>query len=316
MRRGVLYSSILHVAVLGLAYFHLWDLIFPAQPLEDTPIAVELVNIAPETRATRPNQTPPKPKAKPEDQSVEAPQQPPKQPPKPVAPPPAPAPSAAPSPTPAPQPQVAQAQPEPPKAEPKPEQPPPPPPPAPAPTPKPPPPEPPKPAPPSPPPPKPTPPPDPNKKKQDEQAFDALLKNLSKRAESQKTEAPPKPVQPQQQQQAKASSQPVAPLGPQLTTSEIDLVKQQIQRCWNPPAGARQAHDLIVDISAEVGPDGRVLTAQITSTGRMSDPFYRAAAESALRAVLNPSCSPLKLPPEKYAQWRNLSLTFNPKDLL
>src|SRR4029077_19178425 len=102
MRRAVLYSSILHVAVLGLAYFHLWDLIFPPQPLEDTPIAVELINIAPETRATRPNQTPPKPKAKPEDETVEAPQLPPKQPPKLTPPPPAPPPSATPPPTPAP----------------------------------------------------------------------------------------------------------------------------------------------------------------------------------------------------------------------
>jgi outer membrane biosynthesis protein TonB len=314
MRRGVFFSSILHVAVLGLAYFHLWDLIFPPQPLEDTPIAVELINIAPETRATRPNQTPPKPKAKPEDETVEAPQLPPKQPPKLTPPPPAPPPSATPPPTPAPPPQVAQAQPEPPKAEPKPEQPPTPPPPAPAPTPKPPPPEPPKPTPPPPPPPKPTPPPDPNKKKQDEQQFDALLKNLSKRAESQKADAPPKPAQPQQQ--AKASSQPVAPLGPQLTTSEIDVVKQQIEHCWSPSAAAKEAHDLVVDITAQVAEDGRVVSAQITSTGRMSDPFYRAAAESALRAVLNPQCSPLKLPPDKYEQWKILELTFNPKDLL
>ena len=315
MRRGVLFSSFLHLAVLGLAYFHLWDLIFPPQPLEDTPIAVELINIAPETRATRPNQTPPKPQAKPEDETVEGPKDLPKQPPKPVPPPPAPAPSAAPPPAPPP-PQVAQAQPEPPKAEPKPEQPPPPPPPpAPAPTPKPPPPEPPKPTPPPPPPPpKPMPPPDPNKKKQDEQAFDALLKNLSKRAETQKADVPPKPAPPQQQ--AKASSQPVAPLGPQLTTSEIDVVKQQIEHCWSPSAAAKEAHDLVVDITAEVADDGRVVSAQITSTARMGDPFYRAAAESALRAVLNPQCSPLKLPPEKYQQWKTLDLTFNPKDLL
>ena len=66
MRRGVLFSSFLHVAILGLAYLHLWDLIFPPRPLEDTPIAVQLVNLAPVTRATRLNQTPPKPEAKPE----------------------------------------------------------------------------------------------------------------------------------------------------------------------------------------------------------------------------------------------------------
>jgi hypothetical protein len=130
----------------------------------------------------------------------------------------------------------------------------------------------------------------------------------------QKTDAPPKPAQPQQQ--AKASSQPVAPLGPQLTTSEIDVVKQQIEHCWSPSAAAKEAHDLIVDITAQVAEDGRVLSAQVTSTARMGDPFYRAAAESALRAVLNPQCSPLKLPPEKYEQWKTLHLSLNPKDLL
>src|SRR5579859_3001244 len=122
MRRGVLFSSILHVLVLGMAYFHLWDLLFPPPPVEETPIVVELVNIAPETRATRVNTTPPKAQAKPEDLSAED-QQPPKQ----TPPPPAPAPSA-PPPAPAPTPQVAQVQPEPPKPEPKQDQPPPPPP--------------------------------------------------------------------------------------------------------------------------------------------------------------------------------------------
>ena len=332
MRRGVVFSSFLHVAVVMLAYFHLWDLIFPPQPLEDTPIAVQLINIAPETRATKLNQTPPKPAAKPEDETVEAPNQPPKpQPLKPLPPPPSPAPS------PAPQPQVAQVQPpEPPKPQPKPEQPsppPPPPPPTPAPpppeTPKPPPPptpappipeppkpptppEPPKPMPP-PPPPKPPAPPDP-KKKQEEQAFDALLKNLSKRAEAPKPDTTPKPAPPQQV--AKASSQPVAPLGPQLTTSEKDLVIQQIEQCWNPSAGAREAHDLIVEIHVDMNRDATVREAHIVSTARMGDPFYRAAAESALRAVLNPRCQPLKLPADKFDQWQTMSLSFNPKDLL
>jgi hypothetical protein len=285
MRRGVFFSSVLHVLVLGLAYFHLWDLIFPPRPLEDTPIAVELVNIAPETRATRPNQTPPKPKAKPEEENVEAPQQPPKPLPKPVPPPPAPPPSAAPPPAPTPQPQVAQAPPEPPKAAPKPE--------------------------PPPPPPKPTP-PDTAKKKQDEQQFDAFLKNLSKRAESQKTDAPPKPAPPQQQ--ARASSQPVAPLGPQLTTSEIDLVREQLKPCWVEPIGAKDAENLRPELRVSMNPDGTVRSADLLNTDRLSDPFFKAAAESARRALLNPRCQPLKLPPEKYGQWQTFTITFDPKD--
>jgi hypothetical protein len=59
-----------------------------------------------------------------------------------------------------------------------------------------------------------------------------------------------------------------------------------------------------------------VREARIVSTDRLGDPFYRAAAESALRAVLNPRCQPLKLPADKFDQWQTMSLSFNPKDLL
>jgi hypothetical protein len=39
-------------------------------------------------------------------------------------------------------------------------------------------------------------------------------------------------------------------------------------------------------------------------------------AESALRALRNPRCSPLALPPEKYQQWQEMIFNFNPKDML
>jgi hypothetical protein len=46
-----------------------------------------------------------------------------------------------------------------------------------------------------------------------------------------------------------------------------------------------------------------------------TDPFFRTIAESALRALYNPRCSPLALPPEKYQEWRDTLITFNPKDM-
>jgi hypothetical protein len=46
-----------------------------------------------------------------------------------------------------------------------------------------------------------------------------------------------------------------------------------------------------------------------------SDTFYRAAADSAVRATHE--CSPLKnLPPDKYGSWKEMELTFNPADML
>ena len=62
--------------------------------------------------------------------------------------------------------------------------------------------------------------------------------------------------------------------------------------------------------------DGSLLgVPQVVDTSRMSDDAYRVMAESAMRAVR--LCSPLKyLPPGKYERWREVDLTFNPRDIL
>jgi hypothetical protein len=155
--------------------------------------------------------------------------------------------------------------------------------------------------------------PKPDNSKADAAAFDNLLKNLTK------TPAlPQQDAKPQRQQVAAAappSSQPRAPLGSQLTASEIDLVREQLARCWNINAGARDAKDLVVEIRASVQPDGTVTQATIVDQGRMGDPLFRAAAESARRTFFNPACTPLKLPPDKYATWKDLVVDFSPKDI-
>jgi hypothetical protein len=110
--------------------------------------------------------------------------------------------------------------------------------------------------------------------------------------------------------------QVMTPGAQQLSGDQLALVRQQLERCWKVSAAANEVDDLIVDITAEVNRDGRILTAEITSRARMGDPSYRATAESALRAVLNPQCGPLKLPPDKYEQWQNLYLHLNPRDVL
>jgi len=297
--RGMALSVALHLILGGLFIFGLPRLFTPPPP-EDMPIAVELMTIAPETKATRPNPNPPRPDAKPEV---------------PVADTPATKPEPAPSiPTPAPPPSAEAPPPEPPKPpEPKPAPPPllkPPEPPKPtekaeAPRPK----------------EKPEPPQQVAKneskaeqKKYDPSQFEALLKNLAPQPT-----APSPDAQPQRPRVASArpSSQPRAPLGSQITASEVDLVRQQIARCWNVPAGARDAKDLVVEVRVNVDPDGTVRQATIVDQARLvSDPFFRAAAESARRAFFNPLCRPLHLPLEKYAFWKDLVVDFSPKDIL
>lgn len=113
-----------------------------------------------------------------------------------------------------------------------------------------------------------------------------------------------------------APQQKLARLGSSLTMSERDSVRRQIEPCWNVPAGARDAENLVVDIRLRLNADGTVMTAEFVDRARAArDTFFRAAAESALRAVLNPRCSPLRLPPKKYEEWKNMVLSFNPRDL-
>ncbi|MBV9859637.1 MAG: hypothetical protein JO038_05995 [Alphaproteobacteria bacterium] len=327
MPGGIALSASLHLAIGAIVALGLPTL-FHHQPPQDTPIAVEFVTLAPETRATRPNPFRPRREAKPDTPVADNPA--PKPEPKPEPPKPQPQPPAsaeAPPPSPAP----------PQPAPPKPGEAPPPPLPKPTET-----------AalmPPPPPKPKPEPkkdvsqafdtllknlapqdaprraeaPRDPKQrpeKRDNPAAFDSLLKNLTPQQTAQAEEAPPRP-QRTRPAAATASSQPRAPLGSQLTASELDLIKRQISECWNVPAGARDAQDLVIEVKVEVNVDGTVQQARIVDLGRYAaDISFRAAADSAIRAVRNPRCSPLRLPPEKYDSWRSLDLFFNPKDVL
>jgi outer membrane biosynthesis protein TonB len=284
-RRGLALSGVLHFVIAGLFIFGLPTLFHPKPP-QDMPIAVQLVTMGPETRATHPNPDMPEREAKP-DVPVPGP----------------PGPKPEPEPTPSqPPPSAAEAPPVPPSPAPPP------------------------------PPPKPVdkveaPRPVPDKpvqvaraeakaeaKKYDPGQFDALLKNLAAQ------DAAPTPDEsPRKMRVASgvASSQPRAPLGSQLSASELDMIREQIARCWNIPAGARDARDLVVELRVEVGPDGMVQQATIVDQGRVAaDPFFRAAAESARRALFNPMCRPLRLPPDKYDVWKDMVVDFSPRDLL
>ena len=71
-RPGYALSATFHLTLLVAVVIGLPSLFRPLPP-EDAPIAVQLVTIAPETRATHPNPNTPKPDAKPEVATVEAP---------------------------------------------------------------------------------------------------------------------------------------------------------------------------------------------------------------------------------------------------
>lgn len=97
-----------------------------------------------------------------------------------------------------------------------------------------------------------------------------------------------------------------------LTQTEIDALRAQIQACWNPPAGATEGRNLIVQVRVMLKPDGS-LSAEPTLLNRDNNPFFQVAAESAMRAVRR--CQPYHLPIAKYDVWKDVEVTFDPRDM-
>jgi len=101
-----------------------------------------------------------------------------------------------------------------------------------------------------------------------------------------------------------------------LAENEKDAIRSQLIKCWDPPMGAKDAPNLLVDLHVEMGEDGAVTDVKFTGDESRynSDSFFRAAVDSARRAVKR--CSPLKnLPADKYGSWKDMVLSFDPKDI-
>ncbi|MDP6262300.1 MAG: energy transducer TonB [Rhodospirillales bacterium] len=279
MRKGFARSILFHTMVMVVGYFGLPELRRDLS-MTEAPIMVEIVTVAETTNAPAlkpaPKRQPPPPKTKP-----------PPKPPKVAAPPP---------PAPKPKPEVA-AVPSPPETIPKPKA-----------------------------KPRPQVPPrlvkaKPKRKPKPPDTFASVLKTV-KELQRQKPKPKEKSEKKKDESFERQTAKALASLSRRydtsrpLTISEIDLVRQQIAGCWNLPAGAKDAENLVIEIWVAMNPDGTVRQARIKQQQRMlTDSFFRAAAESALRAVLNKRCQPFKLPRKKYDRWKTMTLVFNPKEM-
>ena len=97
-----------------------------------------------------------------------------------------------------------------------------------------------------------------------------------------------------------------------VTLDEKDFLRQQIERCWVPPAGAQGADDLLIRLRIRLKPDGSLQAPpELINSG--DNPYFQVAAESAMRAVRR--CEPYSMPPEKYGAWQEIILNFDPSHM-
>jgi hypothetical protein len=155
--------------------------------------------------------------------------------------------------------------------------------------------------------------------------MDKLLAEQEKAKEAQKkAEEQREKAEEQREQQAKRERQAKqrekqakragSPLSPEPFPG-YNSARDQLEQCWNVPAASRDAKDLTPEFRVYMNRDGTIQSATQLNPERNGDPYFQAAAEAAERALHNPHCQPLGLPPDKYAQWQTFTITFDPKDL-
>lgn len=98
-----------------------------------------------------------------------------------------------------------------------------------------------------------------------------------------------------------------------LSHTEIDALRQRIRECWSPPPGVDHDSNVYVELRVLFREDGSLAQPPVIVAGSAS-PLGPALAESGKRALLQ--CQPFTmLKPEHYAQWRDITVNFNPRDL-
>ena len=100
----------------------------------------------------------------------------------------------------------------------------------------------------------------------------------------------------------------------QLSLSELEALRARLAQLWTLPAGAKDPQELVVVFRVKLKPDGTLDGWPIlVSSGK--SPAAVAARESAARA-LNRGQPYDMLRPEHYQQWKDIEITFDPRDMV
>ncbi|MFY9601658.1 MAG: cell envelope biogenesis protein TolA [Pseudolabrys sp.] len=105
-----------------------------------------------------------------------------------------------------------------------------------------------------------------------------------------------------------------AGMAAQLSQSEIDALRARLMALWSPPVGVKDPNELIVTVTVRLRRDGRLAAPPFARVGSNSV-AAQASRDSAVRAVLTGQPFDM-LKPEHYDNWKEIELTFDPKDML
>jgi colicin import membrane protein len=100
----------------------------------------------------------------------------------------------------------------------------------------------------------------------------------------------------------------------QLSQSELDALRARLAQFWNPPVGARNPNELVVQVRLRLNRDGTLAAPpQVLTSG--SSTLFMAARESAVRAIFRGQPFTM-LNPANYDTWKDVEITFDPRDMI
>ena len=104
-----------------------------------------------------------------------------------------------------------------------------------------------------------------------------------------------------------------APQGPPMTSGEKDGLRVAVSACWIVDTGSQSA-DVTVTIGVSMSQDGTVVPGSLELIEAIggSEDAQRSAFEKARRAILRCEKGGYPLPQDKYEQWKNIEMVFNP----
>lgn len=113
------------------------------------------------------------------------------------------------------------------------------------------------------------------------------------------------------------AAEPRAPSGPPLTRGEKDALRVSVQQCWNVGSLSTDALNTTVVVAVSMTEDGRPIINSISmlSSSGGSGAAAKQAFEAARRAIIRCGANGFPLPAEKYGQWQDIEITFNPENM-
>jgi hypothetical protein len=111
-----------------------------------------------------------------------------------------------------------------------------------------------------------------------------------------------------------AGGSPLADDTGALTAAQRGAIGSEVRPCWTTDPGMPGLDRMQALLTVTTDANGTVRVANIAPAdqGRMGDPLFRAFAERARRAVLDPQCANLPLPPDLRGHISTFTFRFSP----